>query len=94
MEYCEGTVIYTVEKPAAGSAWEGIVGDRPLKVITVVEYGLAEEVIAMIEFQDGTFEVGIGESLRPYDLLYQGCDLELASRAFLEAIKDHTWSEE
>jgi hypothetical protein len=53
------------------------------------EFGFAEEVIAMIELKSGEFEVGIGESLRPYQSLYRGTDRDEAQRQFEAAIEYH-----
>jgi len=67
-------------------SWSEVVGKRKLYAAIHVEFGLAEEVIGFLEFEDGTFEVGIGECLRPYDLRYAGKEREKASQAFIEAI--------
>jgi len=52
-----------------------------------------EEVIGLIEYETGEFEVGIGECLRPYDELYFGKDLEKASRIWFEAILERAYEE-
>ena len=92
-EYREGAVIGVLTNVAElGDGWQGVVGTREVSNAIGVEYGLAEESIMMFEFKDGTFEVGIGESLRPYDQLYSGDDQLDATRAFLGAIHRCTFS--
>jgi len=68
--------------------WLGVIGDRKLSCMYACEFGFAEEVIALMFFEDGTSEVGIGESLRPYLKVYEGKDLEKALQKFFEVIQD------
>jgi len=99
----EGTTITSQSGPdfEIGPEWGEVVGTRRLKSVIAVEYGLAEETIALLTFEphvEGgpadepeTYEVGIGECLRPYSRLYEGTSLEDATFAFLEAIRGSTW---
>lgn len=66
---------------------------EPISIIGC-NFGFAEEVIGFVEYKDGSFEVGIGECLRPYDHLYAGEDDEAASKVFFEAILDTAYEEE
>jgi hypothetical protein len=61
---------------------------------TFCEFGFAEEVIGLLEYADGAYEVGIGESLRPYHRLYFGADMEVASRTFFEAVLENGYSDQ
>ena len=91
-KFRRGATIGCLNTIAGVSSWSTIIGERELHSAIYVEYGIAEEVIALLEFKDGSFEVGIGECLRPYNKLYSGKDREKASRIFLEAVKENTWS--
>lgn len=94
MKFREGTIIGVIlPSEEMGPSWRALIDERGKEFSRLIylEYGFAEEVICMIYFLDGSFEVGVGESLRPYELLYAGNDLEEASRAFLEAVQIHTW---
>lgn len=71
-----------------GEAWREVVGDRKLEGVIYAEFGLAEETVAMLIFADGSREVGMGESLRPYDIRYQGDNAEEAASAFFLAIAE------
>ena len=71
-------------------AWAEVVGDRELESGYWAEYGFAEEVIGILHFKDGTFEVGIGEPLRPYQVLYAGSDFVAAQERFWQAVRLHT----
>ena len=92
MAYRDGASMLALTKVTEGS-WKEVIGDRKLQSIILCEYGFAEEVIAMMEFVDGSFEVGIGESLRPYKRLYEGMELEEATKSFLEALREHSWDD-
>jgi len=81
-----------------GPEWWEIVGKRRLKSVICVQYGMAEETIVLLTFnettldpKDDTYEVGIGECLRPYDQRYTGPSLEEATFHFLTAIREATW---
>ena len=56
-----------------------------------VEFGFAEELIFKVEYEATEddvrdIEVGVGESLRPYQRLYFGTDAVKASSIFLETL--------
>ena len=91
-EFRRGAIISCLDDVSCSPGWSVIIDERELHSAIYVEYGIAEEVIALLEFKDGSFEVGIGECLRPYNELYSGEDREEASRIFLEAVKENTWS--
>ena len=94
MKIRPGTSIgIVVSEEQLGDAWRELLieRNRGFDHIIYVEFGFAEEVIGMIHYMDGTYEVGIGESLRPYDLLYEGTDLEEATESFLKAVRRHAW---
>lgn len=63
----------------------------PLKVLQGCSFGAAEEVIGLLEYEDGLFVVGIGECLRPFIQLYEGRDVEQASDAFARAIIERAY---
>lgn len=67
-------------------AWRNVIGNRQLFVAILCEFGWEEEVIGYIEFSDGTFEVGVGESGKDYILLYKGESREVASSKFVDQI--------
>jgi len=77
-----------------GPAWAGIIGEREVRKIFNTDFGLGDMSVSLIAFQDGSFEVGVGEALRPYDELYRGNDANEATEAYVSFIDDHTWSEE
>jgi hypothetical protein len=88
-EYCESPCHEETNAVLEG-AWAEIVGDRKLTLLYAVEYGFAEETIAMMGFESGSYEVGIGESLRPYDRLYLGIWEHEAENRFWQAVTLHT----
>jgi hypothetical protein len=57
-----------------------------IKEATFCEFGFAEEVIGFIKYDSGDFEVGIGESLRPYQRLYFGRSESAAEERFWESV--------
>lgn len=67
--------------------WIRVIDGREVETIHALDCGFAEESVMLIEFTDGSYEVGRGESLRPYEQLYVGRDGMAALRAFLEAIE-------
>jgi len=73
-------------------SWMEIVGNRRLVSGIFVGFGFAEECIGLLEFVSETcsptFEVGIGESLRPYLQLYVGDNGTIASKTFIDAINN------
>lgn len=70
------------EEDIEGSAWAEIVKGRGFKEGIAADFGIGEECYALLEFEDGTFEVGVGEALRPYLQLYLGKDRGIASEVF------------
>jgi hypothetical protein len=84
----------SVEEP---SEWNWVVRDRKLLNATFCEFGLAEEVVGLLVFEDkdgeDVAEVGIGESMRPYDKVFEG-DFEEASHIFVKTILKLAISEE
>jgi len=77
--YCE----YDDFPPGFLEILEG--GKKPVGA-SYVQFGLIEEAIVMIVFEDESFEVGVGEALRPYICIYRGSDELEASRLFVEEI--------
>ena len=73
--------------------WSWVVGARKLLNAVYAEFGLAEEVVGLLVFDDETAEVGIGESMRPYDKVFEG-DVEGASHVFVKTILKLAISEE
>jgi len=73
-----------------GPEWVSVIGDRTVSMIHACEFGLAEETIACLIFDDGTCEVGIGECMRPYSRLYLGSDPKVGFRRFMEVVVMHT----
>jgi hypothetical protein len=72
-----------------GMEWKAQVNFHDIKEGTFVSFGTGEEVIGHLEMEDGTFEVGIGEALRPYIQLYNGDNAVLATDAFWDALEKH-----
>jgi len=70
--------IVRVPQDEMGPAWQGVLGDTTLKTCVAADFGFADAVICFMEFEDGDYEVGHGECLRPYDILYEGRDREEA----------------
>jgi len=69
--------------------WQSVNPDKLIESLTTCEFELAEEVIGLVRYIDGTFEVGIGESLRPYSRLYSGAYRETANERFWQAVTLH-----
>lgn len=67
--------------PATG--WSEIVGERKLLQAQFADFGLGDMSVGLLQFADETYEVGVGECLRPYRQLYLGTDLEQASEKFV-----------
>jgi hypothetical protein len=57
--------------------------------ITVAEFDLAEEVIGLIRFKDGHFEVGVAETLRPYIKVLDGDNEGYALLRFWSRVQNH-----
>src|SRR6516165_1582635 len=65
-----------------------------LKTMTACEFGPAEEVVALLEHEAMTgtatkYEVGVGESLRPYEQVYLGDDRQYAIDVFWQTVVKH-----
>lgn len=67
--------------------WAHVVGDRNLTEMICADFGLGDCCLALMTFNVGPaddpseiqhFEVGLGESMRPYAQLYTGADAEKA----------------
>lgn len=71
-----------------GSAWRGVYGDAVVLSATVAEFGIAEEVVGLIHYEDESHEVGIGEALRPYRRLYLGLSEAEAFEVWWKAVKE------
>jgi hypothetical protein len=69
--------------------WESLDKERTIETLQGVVFGLAEEVIGLVQYTDGTYRVGVGESLRPFYELYVGPSALEASSIFLRAILRH-----
>jgi hypothetical protein len=68
--------------------WHEVVGERQVRTVLHAEFGLAEENLVLMGFTDGTYEVGVGESMRPYDVVYVGNDSEAAYAAWAGKLAD------
>jgi hypothetical protein len=66
--------------------WNSVRPERTIKALQGASFGFAEEIIGLIEYTDGSFLVGIGESMRPFIELYDGTSAEEASDAFIQAL--------
>jgi hypothetical protein len=82
------TIETTTELDPA-SAWADVIAGRDLRQATAAEFDLAEETIALLEFTDGTYEVGVGECLRPYCQVYAGADRDQAGEEFWRLVRGH-----
>jgi len=69
-----------------GPAWQEVLGDRKLKVGVVADFGFADAQIAFMAFEDGSYEVGHGECLRPYWRHYSGSDEAEARGAWAQHV--------
>ena len=82
-----------------GLRWQDVANDHVnaggdsnvvLTRVHTCQFGAAEEVIALMFFSDHTFEVGQGESLRPYQQLYSGSDARRAFETFWNRVDEAT----
>lgn len=71
------------------AGWKVVVAGRQISQLHACTFGPAEETVACMIFEDGTCEVGIGENLRPYQLLYFGNDAGHGFEAFMLATIRH-----
>lgn len=67
--------------------WLEVIGDRKFKCGVIADFGLGDAVVAFLEFEDDTFEVGHGECMRPYQQIYLGSDRGEASSKFVKYVK-------
>jgi hypothetical protein len=72
--------------------WRAIDPTRTIGRAIAVNYEFAEETIAMLYYTDHTVEVGVGESLRPYERLYKGSNYNKASEEFVRAIMQRSFA--
>jgi hypothetical protein len=72
-------------------AWGEVAGNRGLVTMHTCEFEMAEEVIALMVFEDGTCEIGIGESLRPYQSVFEGDFDHYAFTTFWSAIQSRMY---
>ena len=86
----EYEIVSETEVEKLSPSWFEIVGERRFVSGTFVGFGMAEECIGLLEFVSETcsptFEVGVGECLRPYRLLYKGDNGVTASKIFIDEI--------
>lgn len=75
-------------------AWLAVIGGRRLVSASFCEFGPAEETVGLLAFADGTYEVGVGESLRPYARVALTDDRREAHRVWWEQIRTRTDDEE
>lgn len=74
-----------------GPSWLEVAGNRSVERVIVCEFDAAEEVIGLLSFTGGTYEVGIGEALRGYEVLYLGTSDLMAFDKWLGAVREHVW---
>jgi hypothetical protein len=70
---------------------EEVVADRKFISGTFAEFGMAEECVGFLELGSKdklTYEVGVGECLRPYRQVYLGEDIGIASKTFIDTINE------
>ena len=68
-------------------AWEEEFG-VPITKAIFISRGFADATLALIEDAEGQYHVGIGESMRPYEAIYDGYSYEDARDVFVEAAKE------
>jgi len=74
---------------SSSPGWGKVIGERKVVTAAACDAGFAEETILFLAFEDGTFEVGMGESLRPYNQVYKGSDEEVAVEKFSSIVTKH-----
>lgn len=87
----EFTIISVTNSNELSDSWDvEVVADRDFISGTFADFGMAEECIGILELKDEDdktiYEVGVGESLRPYNQLYIGSSCEMASKTFIDEI--------
>ena len=81
------------KKDEMGPEWKHVVTELATKHRTkleqmfVCEFGLGEEVIAIMFFANKYTEVGVGEAMRPYVTLYTGKDRKKGMKSFWNAVE-------
>lgn len=68
-------------------AWEEEFGVSVVKAI-FISRGFADATLALVEDAEGHYHVGIGESMRPYQALYDGPRYEDARSVFAEMAEE------
>lgn len=76
------------EEDDLSEEWKSVVQGRPFSDIVAFDHDFGEGATALILFEDGSFEVGRGEPLRPYTVLYAGKNEWRAWEEFLHAFLD------
>ena len=92
--YEDGGVLEGSDLDGLGESWLEIAEEHESDLMKVyyVDRGFADACMALLEFSDGEFEVGVGEALRPYIELYQGKNKQEAHKAFRKKLAE--WMEE
>lgn len=85
----EHSIRMLIDLTYLGSGWWEVVGDRSLLMGAGCEFGPAEEVIGILVFRNGTFEVGVVEILRPYFRKYLGKSFRKAWEEFRSLVCEH-----
>lgn len=85
--------LYPVKKADLEEEWLPIIGSRELVTCIMGDAGFVDAQIALLEFKDTqdehSFEVGIGECMRPYVKLYEGDSLEAASKIWMTEVSKY-----
>ena len=85
------TIVSVTDIDELSDSWKTeVIADTDFISGTFADFGMAEECLGLLEFEDVNgktiYEVGVGESLRPYDQLYIGNSCEIASKTFIDEI--------
>lgn len=85
------TIKTVLARDDIGPGWDEIIGDRYLDRLVAGEFAMAEEVIGFLQFrtEPATYEVGVGQAMRPYRCLYVGSDFTDALNMFWKAVATH-----
>ena len=71
------------EAGSMGKGWQDIMrGLGTIQSFSFIERGFAEDTLAIVEGANG-YEVGTGESLRPYSRHYRGTNEDVAVTTFV-----------
>lgn len=97
--------IYSIKNlDEVGDLWRVVIGERRFVEALNADFGLGDMQVAKLTFDDGpavvdgveqeyhnfSYEVGVGECLRPYIQIYQGDDAEEATKHWLKCIAEYT----